>query len=455
MTERIEIYKAIALREKRSRQEAERLLDQKSLELYEKSNAVIKSRDELSELNSLLLSITSSSPDSIITVSSEYRIRSANRTAEQRFGLDESQMLDIPVDDIFPGLTGKLQALEAGRFNIENIYGVPTFGEPFPVEIRGRAGDIYQDVEYVIFAHDVTAKKQIEIKTKRIEQQVNEARRLEAIGTLSAGIAHEINTPIQFIGDNLGFLIEALAKISSSYQLYANLAKTVGADTNYQRELAAVNDFNKQINLKTMIKDIEESVMESRAGIKDVRDIVLLMKEFSHPGTLDDQPTDINKLILGVVKICGGRAIGVARVVTDFELTIPELLCKRGQIQQVIINLVINAIDAVEEAATADGTVSIATSFTDTRVCIEISDTGRGIPGELQDKIFDPFFTTKPMGRGTGQGLALAKNFIVNSHHGSLEIVKREGFSTTFRIELPRQPIQPLKLKEKYNDRAP
>ena len=98
--------------------------------------------------------------------------------------------------------------------------------------------------------------------------------------------------------------------------------------------------------------------------------------------------------------------------------------------------------------------VSISTSYTEKRVCVEISDTGKGIPDELRDKIFDPFFTTKSVGKGTGQGLALAKNFIVNSHHGNLEIVKREGFSTTFRIELPRQSTPPLKFEEKYNDRA-
>ena len=454
MADKIELYKAIAIREKRSRQEAERLLDQKSLELYEKTNAVLKSRDELFGLNSLLSNITSSSPDSIVTISSEFLIRGVNRTAEERFGLDELQMVDLPIDDFFPGLARELRDLGAGRFNIENIKGVPFAGEPFPVEIRVRAGEIYQDIAYVLFAHDVTAKKQNEIKSKQIEQQVNEARRLEAIGTLSAGIAHEINTPIQFIGDNLGFLMEALVKIDSSYKLYANLAKTVGEDPNYQRELAAVNDFNEQINLQTIIKDIEDSVMESRAGIKEVRDIVLLMKEFSHPGSLDDQPTDINKLILGVVKICGGRATGIANIVTDFELTVPEVLCRRGQIQQVLINLVINAIDAVDEAESADGLVSISTSFTETRVCIEISDTGKGIPDELRDKIFDPFFTTKSVGKGTGQGLALAKNFIVNSHHGNLEIVKRKGFSTTFRIELPRQFEQPLEFEEKHNDYA-
>jgi len=454
LSSKIELYEAIARRERASRKEAERLLDVKSLELYDKSQNLEKSRDKLGSMASLLSHIMTSAPDCIFTCSNEFIIKGVNKTTEERFDVAESELVGTSIDDIFPGVSKKLENISDGRFSLENIYAYPNKKDVFPVEIRGRAGKIYEDVKYVLFARDITDKKQAEENAKLIEQQVNEARRLESIGVLSAGIAHEINTPIQFIGDNLGFLIEALLKIKNSYDRYDHLKAAALDDGNYVQETREIEDYNQKVKLQNLISDIEASVVESVGGIQQVRDIVLLMKEFSHPGGIDDEPTDLNKLIDDVIRICRSRSKGVAQIETDLDEDLPLILCRRGQIQQVIINLIINAIDAVDETDSTSGTISVATRFSDDNVQIDICDTGKGIPDKIKSKIFDPFYTTKPVGKGTGQGLALAMNTIVNVHGGKLKMVDTKGYATTFRIELPISKNANHKLKDVENEHA-
>jgi len=430
------------------------LLDVKSLELYDKSQTLEKSRDKLGSMASLLSHIMTSAPDCIFTCSNEFIIKGVNKTTEDRFDVTESDLVGTSIDDIFPGVSKKLENLSDGRFSLENLEAHPEKQDVFPVEIRGRAGKIYEDVKYVLFARDITDKKQAEEKAKLIEQQVNEARRLESIGVLSAGIAHEINTPIQFIGDNLGFLIEALLKIKNSYDRYDLLKSAVIANNQYSTEIEEIETYNQKIKLDTLIADIQDSVVESVGGIQQVRDIVLLMKEFSHPGGIDHEPADLNKLIDDVIRICRSRSKGVAQIETDFDEDLPLVECRRGQIQQVIINLIINAIDAVDEADPPSGTISVATRFNEDNVQIDIRDTGNGIPDKIKSKIFDPFYTTKPVGKGTGQGLALAMNTIVNVHRGKLKMVDTKGYATTFRIELPLSKYVNQKLKDVENEHA-
>lgn len=454
MASKIELYEAIANRERASRKEAERLLDVRSLELYDKSQNLEKSRDKLGSMASLLSHIMTSAPDCIFTCSNEFIIKGVNRTTEDRFNVAEFDLVGTSIDRIFPGLSKKIGNLPDGRFSLDDLDAHADTQDVFPVEIRGRAGKIYEDVKYVLFARDISDKKKAEEKTKLIEQQVNEARRLESIGTLSAGIAHEINTPIQFIGDNLGFLIEALMKIKNSYDRYDVLKSAVFAGKHYFSEIEEIETYNKKIQLDTLITDIQECVVESVGGIQQVRDIVLLMKEFSHPGGAEDEPTDLNKLIDDVIRICRSRSKGVARIETDFDDSMPMVECRRGQLQQVIINLVINAIDAVDEGESSSGKISVATRFNEDSVRIDIRDTGKGIPDKIKTKIFDPFYTTKPVGKGTGQGLALAMNTIVNVHRGTLKIVDTVGYATTFRIELPILKNQIQKLKGLKNEFA-
>ena len=287
---------------------------------------------------------------------------------------------------------------------------------------------------------DISKRLHNEERRKQVEQQIDEARRLEAIGALSAGIAHEINTPIQFIGDNLDYLKDALQKIYESYNHYDALRAAVGRGGAYRDELQSIDDFNKSIDLVSLIQEIIAALQESRDGIRQVRDIVLLMKEFAHPGSGEKEETQLNKIIQNVVTLSRNRQKGVAEVELALAEDLPTVRCRHGQIQQVILNIFLNALDAIEEAKPAIGRVCIQTSFDEEYVRITISDNGPGVPKALKEKIFNPFFTTKPVGKGTGQGLALAKDCIVKGHEGRLKLIDVEGFTSTFLIKLPRNP---------------
>ena len=283
---------------------------------------------------------------------------------------------------------------------------------------------------------------------EKVYRQLHESRRLEAIGALSSGIAHELNTPIQFIGDNIKFIGLSLDKIHSSYKYYDQLKVQCESQNILEDYVKQIDNFNDKIDLSFLIKEIFAAMQETMDGIRDVRDIVLLMKEFAHPGTGEAEPTDINAVINGALTICRSRTKNTVTVDTTLSPSVPQVTCRRGQIQQVLMNLIINAVEAIEEKGLKSGRIHIVTRLSDNYLRVEISDTGPGIPDTLREKIFDPFFTTKKVGKGTGQGLALAKDIIVQQHGGRLFLEEKLGFSTCFVIELPVEPQQNPSLNE-------
>ncbi len=435
----LEICEQIAKRERLSRKEAERLLEAKALELYEKTKNIERKKAEVLALNDLLMNVMSSSPDGIITCSRDMKIKALNMTAERQLGVHSEHFLENDVSVIIPNLRDALSKQDSHDFRFDNLQVVRADGTRFPAEVRGTRDGKSEETYYVLFLHDISKELAVQKHIKVREHQIDEARRLEAIGALSAGIAHEINTPIQFIGDNLGFLREALGILHKSYTQYESLRERAGRIP----ELSALADeiavFNASVRLEQTKADIYDCVTESVGGIEQVRDIVLLMKEFAHPGTGGREPANVNDIINGVVKISHNKHRNVAEVALNLDSNLPSVYCRRGQIQQVILNLVMNAVDAIEETGAGTGHIRIATEFDDDNIYIHISDTGPGVPQTLKEKIFDPFFTTKPVGKGTGQGLALAKDFIITSHEGQLGFIDVEGYRTTFAITLPRR----------------
>ncbi|MEO1243346.1 MAG: ATP-binding protein [Pseudomonadota bacterium] len=432
-----DILKAIAAREKASRQEAERLLDEKSRELYAKNLELGQSASELKSANSLFWEIMNVAPNGILLCGGDFVINSVNPACERKLNAEGSDMKGRPLTEFFPDIAAHLPSDQDGEFVIDRLEAKRACGDDFTVEISGFAGPINKDIRYLLFFHDISGRLQREAQRKQVEQQVDEARRLEAIGALSAGIAHEINTPIQFIGDNLEYLKDALGQVHESYNRYEALRSALDQGRPYSDQLAAIDEFNSSINLLALIPEVIAALTESRDGIRQVRDIVLLMKEFAHPGSGDKEEADLNKIAQNVVTLCKNRHKNLTEVEFDTAADLPSVRCRRGQIQQVILNIVLNAIDAVEEANPEQGRVRIRTAFDDDYVKIAISDNGPGVSAKLREKIFDPFFTTKPVGKGTGQGLALAKDCVVKGHEGRLSLINLDGFATTFLIELP------------------
>jgi PAS domain S-box-containing protein len=296
-------------------------------------------------------------------------------------------------------------------------------------------------LHYQGFVADITAQKEAQKDRHLIEAQLRQAQKLESVGQLAAGIAHEINTPIQYIGDNIHFIEESFAALGGLLQDYKKLASAVRSNAVTPEVLSAVDSSIQKADLDYLSKEIPLAVQQSLQGVSHVSRIVNAMKEFSHPGSVEKEALDLNHAIEMTVTVARNEWKYVAEMVTDFDSALPPVPCLPGEFNQVILNLIINAAhaigDIVRQAEGSKGTIRICTRLDGAWVEIRIADTGTGIPEAIRHRIFDPFFTTKGVGKGTGQGLAIARSVIVDKHDGTLTFDSEVGRGTTFIIRLP------------------
>jgi signal transduction histidine kinase len=274
-----------------------------------------------------------------------------------------------------------------------------------------------------------------------LEAQLRQAQKLESVGQLAAGIAHEINTPTQYIGDNIRFLKDAFHDLGG---LVANCQQTLAAapDNNQSRkQVEKVSATLKSADTQFLLEEIPKAIEQSLEGVGRVAALVNAMKEFSHPGTKDKIHLDLNHAIQSTITVARNEWKYVADVVTDFDPSLPMVSCLAGEFNQVILNLIVNAAhtiaDVVKGGAFEKGTITVQTRNSGEWVEIRIQDNGAGIPEKVRPRIFDPFFTTKEIGKGTGQGLAIARSVIVDKHQGTIQFETELGKGTTFIIRLP------------------
>jgi two-component system, NtrC family, sensor kinase len=294
---------------------------------------------------------------------------------------------------------------------------------------------------YQGFVVDITAQKKARQERSLMEVHLRQAQKLESVGQLAAGIAHEINTPIQYIGDNIRFVEESFVGLNQLLADYHCLVSAAHANQITPELLARVDAASQRVDVAYLSKEIPLAVHQSLDGVKHVAKIVLAMKEFSHPGAVEKVATDLNHAIETTLIVARNEWKYIADVVTDFDPSLPKTPCVPGEFNQVILNLIVNAAhaikDVVQKVENAKGTIRITTRQEADSVCIDISDTGGGIPVEVRHRIFEPFFTTKEVGKGTGQGLAMARSTIVSKHGGQLTFASTVGVGTTFTIRLP------------------
>jgi len=283
---------------------------------------------------------------------------------------------------------------------------------------------------------------------KALEMQLAQAQKLEAIGQLAAGIAHEINTPIQYVGDNTRFLQDSFADMSGLVEKYHCLLEAARVGSAPPELVAAVEKAIDEADMEYLSEEIPVAIQQSLEGIARVAKIVRAMREFSHPGVEEKTTTDINKAIESTITVARNEWKYVAEMETDFDSELPLVLCLPGEFNQVILNLLVNAAHAIadvvgdgsegkEPALSPKGTITVSTHCDGDWAKVRISDTGMGIPEEVRPRIFDPFFTTKEVGKGTGQGLAIAHNVVVEKHGGTITFETKVGKGTTFIIRLP------------------
>ncbi len=305
-------------------------------------------------------------------------------------------------------------------------------GGQVKLEVKPRL--IFQDSKPVgiqAIARDITGRDQAEV-------ELRQTQKLESVGRLAAGIAHEINTPIQFVGDNVRFLRDCFASLKDLWSKIGEL-RDAAASGQARPDLAAqIRRVEQDLDLPFLAEEIPKALAQTLEGVERVATIVRAMKEFAHPESREMAAADLNKALISTMTVARNELKYVARIETDFG-ELPLVVCNVSDLNQVFLNLLVNAAHAIGDVVEPGekGLITVRTALEGDRVLIGISDTGSGIPENIRANIFDPFFTTKEVGRGTGQGLAIARSVVVEKHKGSLTFESEVGKGTTFYIRLP------------------
>jgi PAS domain S-box-containing protein len=333
--------------------------------------------------------------------------------------------------------TGLDQCLQTGQpVRIDDLRCDRTTGTPAALGLTLiPLGDSAQHgMQTMIIGADITQRK-------LLEEQLAQAQKMEAIGHLAAGIAHEISTPAQFVGDNTHFLREAFTDFSQILGHFKTLAEAVRTGKSVTGPLDASDTAINDLDLDYLEDEVPLAIDHILDGVGRISKIVRSMKFFAHPGDVAKAPLNLNEAIESTIIISRNEWKYVAEVETDFDDSLPPVPGQRGEINQVILNLITNAAHAIAEkygsSPTVKGRISVTTRYQKRWAEIRIQDTGAGIPETIRHQVFDLFFTTKEEGVGSGQGLAIAHSVIVEKHGGALTFESAAGEGTTFIIRLP------------------
>jgi PAS domain S-box-containing protein len=275
-----------------------------------------------------------------------------------------------------------------------------------------------------------------------LEEQLRQAQKLESIGQLAAGIAHEINTPTQYIGDNVQFLKGAFQDLRLVLENYDRLLVAAKGNVPSGETVPEVSSALEDTDVRYLLDEIPKAIEQTLEGVTRVSALVGAMKDFSHPGTKEKTELDLNRAIESTLTVARNEWKYVADLETDYDSSLPMVSCLPGEINQAILILIVNSAhaiaDVVGKGGREKGKIKVQTRNCPEWDEVRIQDTGSGIPENIRARIFDPFFTTKEIGKGTGQGLAIARSVIVDKHGGTIHFETEEGKGTTFIIRLPR-----------------
>jgi two-component system, NtrC family, sensor kinase len=379
--------------------------------------------------------------DALFWVDPGARFVYANEAACRSLERSREELLSLSIPDIDPLLTKEVwgpfwkQCKERGSVTFES-QNKSKQGRLFPVEVTANYLE-FDGQEYIFaFVRDITERR-------TLEGQLRHAQKLEGIGQLAAGIAHEINTPTQFVTDNLTFLRDSWKSAHELLEMYRSAIRNAAALLP-PGIAAALGQAERDCDLGFIVAEVPRAIDQSLDGSRRVAKIVRAMKEFSHPDSADKTAADLNRAIESTITVARNEWKYVAQIATEFDETLPPVVCYPGDINQVVLNLMVNAAHAVKDAVAEGqmGQITVRTRKRGEFAEISVTDTGTGIPEAIRSRIFDPFFTTKEVGKGTGQGLSLAHNVVVKKHSGKIWFETEIGRGTTFFVELPISPVE-------------
>ncbi|KAF0174712.1 MAG: sensor histidine kinase [Limisphaerales bacterium] len=382
----------------------------------------------------------------LIGVDVEGRVARWNEAAAQTFGLAAEAVMhqsfhSLPIGWDWEKLLTVIshavhleRHLELDNFRVARASGRDAF---LNLSVTPSKPDVENRLNYILLAVDVTHRREL-------EAQLRQAQKLESIGQLAAGIAHEINTPTQYIGDNLRFLQDAFRDLGSLLDAHGRLLAAAKNGGPTPEIIAVAEQAVQTADVDYLQGEIPRAIGESLAGVERVSTIVRAMKEFSHPGAEEKTPVDLNRAIESTITVARNEWKYVAELETDFDAALPPVPCLPGEFNQVVLNLIVNAAHAIAakigDGSGGKGLITVRTRKDGDWADIRIRDSGMGIPEPARDKIFEPFFTTKEVGKGTGQGLAIARSVVVDKHGGTITFETETGQGTTFIVRLPLAP---------------
>jgi PAS domain S-box-containing protein len=408
-----------------------------------------ETRDRLKRQEGFLSSITRAMGEGCVVVDRDGVVTFVNPEAEWLLGRGADEIIGRPwLELVMPpsaggrgnGKSPLRQTLRDGMLRREESESLlHKDGLLVPVAYSVSAMDDGTDINGAVLTfNDISERKRAEAERSRMERELNQAHKLEAVGQLAGGIAHEINTPIQYVGENLRFLQEACRDIVSLCEAYTELMREAESKQQLSSLVERIKTIMEGIEYEYLLDEAPKAIEQSMEGTEQVTRIVQAMKEFAHPGSRKIERADLNKIIRNTVTVCRNEWKYVADIELQLDPELPHVECLGSEISQVLLNLIVNAAHAIEAAKLEDkGRITISNSWHEDTLEVRVADNGTGIPEAVRESVFNPFFTTKEVGRGTGQGLAIAQDIVAVKHRGRLFFETQDGVGSTFIMQLP------------------
>jgi signal transduction histidine kinase/CheY-like chemotaxis protein len=365
--------------------------------------------------------------DGVLVVDPQGMIRFANPAAEKIFRKSGDELVG----------TSFGQQLAADQTTEVSIPGTDS---TTTAEVRSVNTEWEGEPASLVSLRDITERKRAEAERKRMEQQIQQGQKLESIGQLAAGIAHEINTPAQYLLSNGRFLQEACADMLAVFDQSQQLLPDIKAGTVSAEKIAQLEARMQQADFAYLAKDVPSAIEQSLSGVEHIAKIVQAMKEFSQPSTAEKLHVNLNKALETTLTVSHHQWASVADVTTQLSPDLPTVPCLPGEINQVFLSVIVNAAQAIADklkGSNGKGQIVVSSALLPGQVEIRISDTGCGIPEHIRERVFDPFVTTREVGSGTGQGLTIARSIVVDKHGGGICFETQTGGGTTFIVTLP------------------
>jgi PAS domain S-box-containing protein len=410
------------------------------------------------------------SADAILIADANGVLKRVNRQLELMFGYSREELIGQSLEILLPerfrgGHAGHVAAYCQAAYSRpmsarRGLIAIRRNGEEFPVAISLSPMPTKDGLLIGATLRDITTAKQAEnelaVRTQeliaaneklqreqaerqKIEVEMRLAHRLESIGQLAAGIAHEINTPMQYIGDSVHFLNQSFGDLLRLVEVHEEVSRAAAKAPDLKPLAEKVGECEDEVAIDYLRERVPKAIERTLDGVSQVASIVRAMKDFAHPVADEKSPADLNKAVRNALMVARNEYKYVAEIELLLE-ELPLIPCHIGEINQVLLNIIVNAAHAVADAVKGSdrrGVIGVQTGLEGEWAVIRIRDSGLGIPEAIRERIFDPFFTTKEVGKGTGQGLAIARSIVVGKHGGTLSFETEVGKGTTFLIRLP------------------